>query len=737
MVDASYLAVAESASAKPIDVVEIDLPGLAGTKTFRFASADPIPTAARLGVDLLPYLLDAGAGSTTQIRPSDLKTNRGSVTVKMRDDENPEDFDAADTDLTTGSTFFRRLFPAFENWHKSEVRIYSFFDDSTLTNLSQAEPLFVGLLEDYVLRPDKTVDLVVRDKLEFRTTKVPGPISSDNTLAANISSTTATQFTVEDPDEIVDAPDDWPSRDFWLPAVKIDSEIMVIRDVTAGGNVRVARNRILHFSDFQNAAWSKTGGATAADGAVMGPRGLANGALITLPAGATLEQSSPSLAAASQDATGSFYLKEHPDNPGASLDIIVEDSTASESATTGVTVGGYWARDIRTIAFTGSATGNVKIMVKNSTAGSIKVYVAEASLVPATGREVVMPSAATENDYLGRGAFGTTAATHTAGAAVAEVVEYRNAITTTEGLHPLFIIRDLLNRSGIDPDDINQQSFDDETDFSTQDRFRRSLQTVFDSKKLVSEIRQLALIDLWADEQSNVKTRLSWRTFAAGEADEVVDEDVDIIGGPPTVKSGKQKRVTRPEVHWGFIGGSEGDNDDPDVYSNTELRIATDGEGPGLRSKLQKQVFGRWFYRAAEAEALQNRLIQRFLRGARSISFRMNFQRLEDIKTGQLIKLRSKWLVRDSSGSAVDDENSVWQVVSRKYPGDAKDFEVECLEHIQSRPAFIAPNDDLESSGPFPDYDNASDAERFYAFISNNDDPPTIPTAGDPPYEIQ
>jgi len=738
MAHADYIAAANASSQLVLDYIEIDLPYSGGTgsqgNTFRIGTEHSVPVAKRLGVNMSPYLISAGGGSTTRIKPG-LQTDRASITISVKDDENPADFDAAVVELTSGSSFWRRLFVAYPNWHRSPVRVYSFFDTADLDDLSKAELMFSGVLEDYRFNADKTVSLIVRDPLEFKDMKVPTPISTDNDLNVAITTTTQTTVTPDDDSEFVDPPNDWPSVDFLPPLVKIDNELIAYYGVSAGA-LQVARNYAYWSSTFANAVWFKQVGATVFDNQRLGPYGWVDAAELTCPQNGSCWQVS-ALAATSQNANASIWVHEHPDNPGAAFNLVIWDSgTVTEIASIAITAAPYWVRYDVPKAFTGAAGGNVAFGVNRLVAPTAKIYIAAGQVVPALAKENYVPTQATPGAAIGRGAYGTTAATHSVGADITTQIEYREPFTTANGLHPIYCKRDLCNRLQIPTALVDDAAWGVELSFSQGDRARRTLAEPHDGKKLVKELREQFLVDIWVGRDGLLKCRWSWRTRFATESLPKLTHARDLMA-PPLSNSGKESRLTEIPIYYDFSGDSEGRSDVPDQYDTWVIFRNKDAEGPDNRSRKVQEIYSRWIYQGAEASSLWGRMKQRRLDGMRRIErLPVTYTRFGDFDVGDVVQLDTPWIVRDLSGAAANDDLTGWQVVAMKYRGLADDFEVSLLEHVTTRPAFFAPNNDLESpANPFPDYDNASDAERFYAFFCTNSG--TVGTDQDPPYLFQ
>jgi hypothetical protein len=653
------------------------------------------------------------------------------------DESVAEDFAFPCSEVVDGGTFWERFVVGFEDdYFGMPVEITSMFDDATMDDLSKGKVTFTGLLEDVDFNPDNTVSLRLRDPLTFRKRKIPAPISTDNTIDGNYTAT-STRIGVVDSDEFTD-PEDWPSKDYLPTVAEAGTEKFIYEriDVTGGGSpaLVVGKNRILYSADFSNAVWNKTNLVPTEK--VDDQWGSTEGWRIVGSAGApSIYQTSPTLAAASAAPYGSVWARLDPSETSGTIQLKVRDATDSESATQIIGLQSYWVRYRVTKSFTAGASGNATLEVTVPGGGALNFQLAHAQLHP-TRDTIYTPTEATEGNAAGRGAYGTNASSKSIGGPIKEIVEYRSPVDTTEGLHPAEILRDLFNRNITELVNINAESFRVERAFSTGNQFRRTIDEATSIEKLANELREQAMFDIWVTEDGEIKIRQSFRPTAPGEVTETIETGIDIVTAPPAVDSNKDSRITRMYVYFNFnpTGGTEANNKEPDQYDDIQGQVNQTAEGKNSRAYKAKFVFSQWIFRNAEAIALAGRLLDRFRLGARRVKMLVTLQRYDDLVTGETINIEHPRLRRKSGTSALQLPNR-YQIMAATYPGKGKDVKVECLEGVYGRFAFIAPNEDLESPpDPFPDYDDASDAELEYAFICRNDE--TIGVNNDPPYLI-
>jgi len=683
---------------RPIPLIRITLEAPKGgaDTVFVFGPAkghDTNKVAKRLGISIHPFIHMPIGGASVKIDPSQFNTDRGVMRVTFKDDERDvEALDGALVYATSGSSFWRTIFVAFENQiYGAKFEVFSFFDHPNLDALSKAEPFFVGRIEDFSVNKNLSVTITARDPLTLKDVSVPQPASKDNELTSAIGST-AQLLPVTDQDEFI-GPGSLPSAN-WMPtAVKINDEIIVIRSKSGSTNLRVGRNYLGRSEAFQN--WTATS-ATATDSAIDGPWGgeIVNGTEVEMNA-ATDKLTRASVQNADGDTFHfSLWVREHPDYPGEDIRLQIHNSVTFLNTT--ITLTDKWER-VKVNGVLGAIANPVtcEILGKTGLASTMKFYVAmaqcdrEASFRP----YVYTTTDATAGDDAGRGQFGTTAASHSSGDQVIPVQVYAHQSDSTKGLHPVAIARSLLNFGLIDDADIDEDAFQREQDFEAGATFRRTILDPRKAKQLLAEIRRDSLLDLWGGEDGLVTARLSYRPKLPGQTYFELKESTNILRQSGIGwDANKDTRVTRIFVYYDLKVSSDGVPEKgtaPEDFNEVRVRVDPDAEGVDDRAMRSEFVFSQWIYRDTEAANKASRTIGRFRLGARSASLSAAYSARADFKVGDVVLVESPILVKRIGSSVVEDDQSLWQARQITDPFTADRLEIDLLEANQARLAFI------------------------------------------------
>lgn len=717
------------------DVVTIKLDGLSGAteSTLYLMSNDaPDDIPIRLGLTMHAQVLSV-EGITTLIQPDQFNTVRGRRTIECLDEVAREDFDFPVSTVTSGGSFWERFDVGFrEDWFGMDVEVISMFDTPEFDSLDKGKVMFSGFLEDINFLNNRRVHLRVKDKFTFdeRRRQAPSAISTSNTLQDDLT-TGSTHITVGVGSEFTD-PSDWDSQDYVAPSISLATEstqekiIYTAVNVTAGGTdyLLVGANRARETEDLTLAAWEKTDLSVL--GETDGPFGNTNGHRFFGDG-----TGSPSLvhegdgSCAGFDIDGSLWLRQDPTDAAATVQLIFRNAAGTESASTVIGLTNAWLRYDAAVAFSGAAGASPTLEVKPVGSGSFAFQVSQPMIDPGTltRRPYVSRTIAGGRPAAtaGRGAFGTVVTTHDALKEIVETVEYRRQSDETEGLHPVLpIMRDLINRNLTLSSIVDQDTFVAEYNFSVGNLFRRTIDSAEEIGGLISDLRRDSMSDIWVSQEGLVRVRQSFRPTGPGETAATIKSGIDIVQNMPEVMSNRDQRITSVVVGYNFqpSSGSEATADDLDQYDNIEVRANFTASGLNQRAFKGKTVLSQWIYREAEALALAGRLLDRYKLGARKVNLVVSFQRYDDLQIGEYINIQHSRLRTRSGTEAVQGQNR-YQVTGFTYPGDGEDIRLQTLEGVFGRFGFIAPNFDLESGSPtpFPDYNDASEAELAYAFI--------------------
>lgn len=731
----TYLTEVAAYNRQPTLLVRIDITATAGsppTPTFRFnfSLKEAKPINLLLGKDVRPYLISS-RGRPTRISSERALTERSSITLKFVDDENPPDFDSAFFTVTKGLSFWKRLTAAQPNLIGSPVEVLRGFNAVGFVE-AEFKTIFKGRLDDIDFAPDGSVSITAKDKLTFVDRQVPNEISDAN--ITTIALATTVSFTVSTPSEITD-PASLASRDYYPIILRIDpdsaKEDIIIRNISSG-TIFVQDNHVDKSEDFSSSPWSNVATATVTTNQDVGPfGGPATADVLNLPAANdAVEQ----LTAASATAAGfvfSIWLRKNrlvPTSTGITLELT--DGTTTATKTISV-VPSSWRR----FEVSGTFTGTLTVRIKRVGSQDNKVVAFGGSLgeslttwtdedANSNVRGFYVGTDGNPGADAGRGAFESTAAGHTA-IAFREVLIYRSHLAPGDGVHPIFIARDLVNRGGLANDEVDLPTFDREFEFQETIQFKRSGTAIIDRPKNllkhVKEIREQALVDLWISEEGKVKVKFSWRINIPGQTTfEITDAD-NIVFRSSSYRGNAESRVTRVFLYYNVNSGAEGNK--PADFAN--VNVILDASAETVAGPKSKVIFSLWIFRAAEASAAAGRIVSRFKRGARLAKWAFELKEDRDFFTGDFIILNSRDIPLTPSDTAVQGSTN-WQVTQKDPKHIDGVINVEALEGRGLRYAIISPavigkNDPFTGvPGVFPlDFDDATEDDKQYGFIGD------------------
>ena len=723
MVSAALLAVEQAFTKTPAWLISLTVSGdITGSQEFLFSGKLAKALSAQLGTTVLAYLMGGPQGRATRIVPDKAVTERARMTLTFADDPEGPAFDSTKFSITTGGTFWRRLVLAQPDLVGSRILIKRGYVDSTLGE-SDFETVLRGRVEDFDFLENGNFTLVAKDDFTFADRSVPAQLSDDNKLNGAIIAST-TSIVIDKGSELTD-PATLSSKDLFPVTLRLDPDGAaedVIIGAVAINTLTVQANFIDKSEEFDDAAWTKVGGAAVTADTEVGPFGGDPRAdELSLPSSGDLVEQDSTEAASGITFVFSVYLKRSSaqgSDASVSVDLILSDAT--ELASTAVTVTVDWQRFEVTTSFTGGAGQTAEVRIRSTDGSAIKILAYGAQLEKASARGLYTATDGNAGAAAGRGAFGSTIASHADDVKIAEVIPYRLHRDPVSGVHPVVILRDFVNRALLLVADIDQTSFDREFNFETSIQFKRAgTTTIVKPRKLsehIKEVRQQALLDLWVSEVGKVKTRLSFRQNLPGVSTKVITDAENIVHRRASYKGNKQSRITDALVYFNPVAG-ETDPNNPDDFDNVEVvfdpAVAL-ASGPKARF-----IFSKWIFRSAEAITLAGRIVSRFKRGARIASWRLELKDTNDFFVGDVIELDSADVPVASFGEAVRGK-SQWQIVTKDHKVHDGFISTMGLEFSGLKYAVISPDEDLETGpDPFPDHPDASTAERQFGFIGD------------------
>lgn len=713
----------------PLYLVELIVQGtITGSVTFRFSLKEGPALALEFGEDIRPYLLSF-KGRPTRLRSDKALTERASETLTFRDDPDAPDFPSANFTITKGGTFFKRLLVAQPDLRGSDVNVKIGFAEGGLT-LSDFRTVFQGRVEDFNLQANGNFQIVAKDRLPFFDRQIPSEISDTNLLNGAITASAAT-ITVDDGDEVTD-PASLPSKDLYPVIIRLEpddptDEEDVILASKSGNVLTVQGNHLDKSEKFDDAAWVKSGVTVTANRNVSPFGGDPAADLLTFPIVGDLIKQDSAVAAASELAVFSVWLRRPFDETVDGtmvLDILRSDGT--ERTTNQISFTNRWQRFevSATFAAGGAQTITAQIRRVAGDAGTVLAFGAQLEKGTLT-RGFYVSTDGNEGADAGRGAFGTTAKTHDDEDVFKEVLNYSQMRDKTKGVHPIFAIRDLVNRAEAPVASVDEALFADQFDFLPSTQILRAGNTAIEKPARLSEtmndLRKQVFLDFWVSETGLARTRWGFVVVRPGETPPRYTDEENLVLNSVSYKGNRQSRVTRMFVYYDLKTDADGDK----AEDFNKVQVFVDLGVEAASGSKSQSIFSKWIFRAAEALETAGRIVGRFKRGARKLKFTLDLKDEPGFDVGDLVAIDSTDLLVAGTGGSSDTAvrgDTIWQVTQRTHQRLRGLVGVEVLEGVGRKVGFISPDDDLETApDDFPDFPAASPAERQYGFIGDVD----------------
>lgn len=721
MASATYTTESGKFSRQLVYLVKLTVPGdVAGSQIFYFSLREGPTLSHLLGADIRPTVKSI-RGRTTRIKPDEALTERASVTIQFFDDPNEGAFSASVFSVTTGGTFWKRLLvtqPVYDGW---TVEIKKGFYATGFT-LSDFEPFFKGRTEDIGITEQGEIALKCKGSVSGTDKEAPPTIRDQNVVTAALTTTSST-ITVFDATEITN-PTSLSSKNYFPVVLRLglendETEEEVIIKSISGNTLTVQDNYLYASEDFSNTTyWVTAGTTTITTMKALSPFGGAVVAdkIVLANASASVAQTS-SLVAASTTRTFSVWLITVGSDTAETVTIRLSDATNSQNGETSCSVTNRWTRFTVTKTFTGGASGNCKCwLIGVSASSTVYAYGAQLENGSSVGF-YVGTNTTNAGASAGRGAFGSSASVHNPGK-FKEVLVYRNHLSE-EGVHPVYILRDLINRMEISTTDVSENSFYDTFEISQGWAFRRGRSTNFDDSTitdsanltdLMKEVREQSLLDIWESESGQVTAGAAWDSYLTTETRNEVSDEENILLRGSKLDMGVDQRVSRVFVHFNKIEGTAGT--EPAHFENKQVHLNSAGETVG--GKRTRVYFSKWIYTYGTARSLAGKLLSIFLYGAKRYTMRVDIKDDLVLTVGSLFELDSDDHLK-AVGSVATRVNTIWRVVQKTEELDGT-LVIEAMKARQNKYGTIAP-------AGTPNYDSASAAEKKYCFIAdtNND----------------
>jgi hypothetical protein len=272
-----------------------------------------------------------------------------------------------------------------------------------------------------------------------------------------------------------------------------------------------------------------------------------------------------------------------------------------------------------------------------------------------------------------RGAYGTEAAAHDAGAAV---------LVTT--------FSDELGR------------------WMAGTLFRRSVEEAAAVKDLVNRLRAQCLLHVWQGEDSTIRAKCVAPPFYT-DAPLELDDATGFIAGSTSWDPGNALRATRIVVHYAPMTADAGERSED--YAGLLVVVDAEAESAAFFGKASpKEIFADWIYREREALLLASRMLIRYRSGAAGFRFATELKE-DGLAVGDFVRVTSAD-VTDAAGAP--RSRALFEVTKKQRVSDNR-IEFTAIDtRLDRRYPLIGP---AELS---VDYDEAEgdDCER-YGFVGN------------------
>ena len=502
------------------------------------------------------------------------------------------------------------------------------------------------------------------------------------------------------------------------PTIKIrPREDIAIASNDGVHTLTVVENWAKMSEDFSDISWIKVNAAVTS-GVSVGPWGgvgTADKVVFTAVYGAIYEFSAAT--SATDSWCFSVWLRATSAATVGNADISVLNTASIATYTATLTTD--WQRFEITGVMSGASA--IRVMISQSAAGYVsELYVWGASLQMGTTRGFYTPTnksttAPIPGLYAGRGICGTTAHACAAGSIVKEVINYCPLLDITAGLHPIFILRDLINKASVPVADVDETYFNREFHFIESVEMRRSGSLAVTASKLndlIGEVRENGMIDLWVSELGQFRVVYGFRGTLAGVNSSTLTDETNIILKSATVQSNKaQSQFTRVYVYYDLIGGHDGTN----RTDFNAVQVVIDFSSEKNIQPIVSIVFAKWIYRSSDAIALAGRKVSRFKLGARILDCSLDLKDDLSYNVGDYFLLNSVDAMKaPATGTSVIRTPVNWEVVQKTDDFQNGRIKIQAMEARGLRYAIISP-----TWSPAVTYDTASAYQQQYGFIGD------------------
>jgi hypothetical protein len=317
-----------------------------------------------------------------------------------------------------------------------------------------------------------------------------------------------------------------------------------------------------------------------------------------------------------------------------------------------------------------------------------------------------------------RGLYGTSDVEHAAGVKVIQVAAFAQnddiGISTDRGVNPVFFLEELILGEwlGIDTSDIDSSQFNnEETIWYSSLRYRRIIESPISADKLISQLCQFMMANVWQDETQKI-TFKGFHPTPPGVTLSEFKTNENILDNSVKINNKIETQISRVTVHfspndtWGTKDHtSEDDFTDHLVWINA---AAENDNGQG--DLVEKEFFADWIFKLQDAKSFANRYIRRYSPTAPAeLNFEV-YRRDAETETGDIIELTSDQFVDDDG----TDATLKFQVLA-KSESQRGVIKMKALEtKFVLKYAFISP-------AGWPDWTAATAAQKEYGYIADVD----------------
>jgi hypothetical protein len=254
-------------------------------------------------------------------------------------------------------------------------------------------------------------------------------------------------------------------------------------------------------------------------------------------------------------------------------------------------------------------------------------------------------------------------------------------------------------------------------------RFRRMVEQATAVKDLVNDLREQCLVHVWQAENSTIRAKCVAPPFYT-DAPKELDDESGFIAGSTSWEAGDELRATRITVHYDPVTPEAGK--DADAYAGLLVLMDAEAESPEFYGEAGNvEVWGNWIYRELEALLLASRYLIRYRSGAAAFKFAVELKD-EELEVGDFVRIKSADVI-DASGEPRG--RALFEVTRKQRVSDNRIEFLAIDTRLDRRYPVIAP------AGLIADYDEAEeqDQER-YGWAGNSQN--RVGNAGEDGYYI-